>query len=78
MGSNLDLDITFDQDQPFHHQNDEETNPKHNSSKVFRALNRIMTIMNNSIFIELIVVLIVVVGAILSSELGIHIGQSRM
>lgn len=78
MSSNLDLDITFDQDQQYHHQNDEETNPKHNSSKVVRALNRTMTIMNNSIFIELIVVLIVVAGAISSSELGIHIGESRM
>ena len=70
---NIALDL-----QPQLHQNEEDNqqNPKQNSSKVVKLFDRIMTVMSSPTFIELVVVLIVVVVAILSSELGIHVGKS--
>ena len=70
---NIALDL-----QPQLHQNEEDNqqNPKQNSSKVVKHFDQIMTVIGSPTFIELVVVLIVVAVAILSSELGIYVGKS--
>ena len=73
---NIALDVTYHQPQLHQNEEDDQQNPKQNSSKVVKLFDRIMTVMSSPTFIELVVVLIVVVVAILSSELGIHVGKS--
>ena len=73
---NIALDVTYHQPQLHQNEADGQQCPKQNSSKVFKLFDRIMTVMSSPTFIELAVVLIVVVVAILSSELGIHVGKS--
>ena len=82
MASNLDtIQVHSTNHQEHSNGNDQELGPSKQDPKPFSnnisdLFKRIKTVLNDPIFIELIVVLIVIIGAVLSSELGIHVGKS--
>ena len=82
MASNLDtIQVHSTHHQKHTNGDDQELGPSKQDPKPFSnnisdLFKRTKTVLNDPIFIELIVVLIVIIGAVLSSELGIHVGKS--
>ena len=78
MSSNLDsvhVDQTYQDPNPVS-SNSHKPASSQRSKDVSKFVNRMTLVVDDPMFIELVVVIVVIVAAVVSSELGIHVGKS--